>query len=313
MNGDPQYSWFQFVFPQYQELYRRIPQIDGFFFDQTGYGWIDTAHFDGETFHANKPAYNLGNMYLRAFREIRRVFPRPRFIGTGNGVCRWQLMEFIDGTMAEGDPQFLSPASFVSPERPTVCLAEGENAFQNALLFGAWLHVSPYYRYAMKEPLPKDAVRLFAAYNPLFEFMRGRKWLYAPSPLQIVLAPKNQYASPLVGSSGETLRGNIFETPSGDYVVTVLAAPKSMMCPERYLDGVTVRVKAPGIRSYSTAVVFGPDYKGYYVRKPRLCADEYVEVVIPRHGAATMVVLTRDFSKLQRIHRWAKFNERKLQ
>jgi hypothetical protein len=312
MNADPQYSWFQFLMPQYQELYRRVPQIDGFFFDQVGYGWIDTAHFDGETFHANKPAYNLGNMYLRAFREVRKIFPRPKFIGMGNAACRWQLMEYLDGAMAEGYPRFLTAMSAISPERPVMCLAEGENAFQNALLFGAWLHVSPYYRYALKEPLPKDAVRLFAAYHPLFEFLRGRRWVYAPAPLQIAFAPRNEYVGPLTDPSMKSLRGNVFETPSGDYVVTVLAAPKGMMCPERYLDGVTVRVKTPGVRACSTALIFGPDYKGYYLRKPKWCSDGCMEVAIPRHGAATMVVLTKDFSKLQRSYRWAKLKEKEL-
>jgi hypothetical protein len=312
MNADPQYSWFQFVFPQYIELYRRVPQIDGFFFDQSGMGWIDTAHFDGETFYAGKPAYNLGNMYVRAYREVRKAFPRPRFICQANGPCRWQLMEFFDGSMAEGVPSFLGRDALLCPERPVMCLAEGEYAFQMALLYGAWLHVSPYYRYAMKTPLPKDAVRLFAAYNPLFEFLKGRKWVYAPAPLQVTVTPRNEYTAPLIYPGLESLRANLFETPSGDYVATVLAAPRGIMSRERFLRGVTVRVKTPGIRAYSTAVVFGPDYKGYYVREPRMSGDGYAEIRIPRHGAATMVVLTKDFSRLQNAYDWTKLREKEL-
>jgi hypothetical protein len=310
MNADPRYSWFDHVVNQYQELYRRVPRIDGFFFDQVCYGWIDTAHFDGETFHDNKPAYNLGNMYVRAFREVRRIFPRPRFIGMGNGPCRWQLMEFLDGAMAEGTPGFLSRMGALCPERPTMCLAEGEYAFQNALLYGSWVHVSPYYRYALTKPLPRDAVRLFAAYNPLFEFLRERKMVYAPNPYQIAFTPPSKYTAPLVYGSEETLRGNLFETPRGDYVATVLAAPKGMMCRERFIEGVTVRVKAPCVRSCTTALIFGPDYKGYTVRKPRRCGDGYVEVDIPRHGAATMVVLTKNLAALRNAGDWTKLKER---
>ncbi len=78
----------------------------------------------------------MANMYLRALKRLREYFPGPQMIGMGNAPVRWQLMEFLDGAMAP-----------LSPERPTVLLAEGENAFQNALLYGANLHVSPYYRY----------------------------------------------------------------------------------------------------------------------------------------------------------------------
>ena len=251
-------------------------------------------------------------MYMRAFREVRKAFPRPMIIGMGNGVCRWQLMEFLDGAMAEGLPSFLGRAAFLCPERPTMCLSEGEYAFQNALLYGAWVHVSPYFRYPMKEPLPKDAVRLFAAYNPLFEFLKGRKWVYAPDPIQVAYTPPSKYTAPLLHANQQKLRGNVFKMPQGNYVAIVLAAPRGMMYPKRDLEGVTVRVKAPGARSCSAALVFGPDYRGYYIRKPKLCADGYVEVAVPHHGAATMVVLAKDLSKLRKVCRWEKLQEKRL-
>ncbi|MCK5844646.1 MAG: hypothetical protein KAG97_08075, partial [Victivallales bacterium] len=183
MNCDPKYSWCDAVIDQFRRLREKLPGIDGFWFDQMGYGWIDTAHSDGSTFYDNRPAYNMSNMYIRALSRLRKHFPRPGIIGMGNAPVRWQLMEFLDGAMAEGSANFLNSMSPLSPERPTVLLAEGESAFQNALLFGANLHVSPYYRYPTTDPLPEGAVRLFKAYNPLLEFLRGRRWVYAPNPL----------------------------------------------------------------------------------------------------------------------------------
>jgi hypothetical protein len=313
MNCDPQYSWFEFIMSQYETLVQRVPQIDGFFFDQTGYGWIDTAHFDGETFWQGRPAYNLGHMYVRAFREVRRRFPRPRFVGMGNGVCRWQLLEFVDGAMAEGTPSFLGGVSPMCPERPVMCLAEGEYAFQNALLYGAWLHVSPYYRYPSTAPLPADAVRLFKAYNPLFEFLEGRKWVYAARPLQVEFAGENAYVAPLLHPHGSTIRANLFETPTGDYVVVVGAIPRGVMSGGGFLAGVSVKVRAPGLSPTWQALLFGPDYRGYRVREVEPAADGYLEIGIPRHGAATMIVLTRSLAELRGRRAWLKLRERALE
>lgn len=77
MNCDPAYSWCDAVIGQFRELYNKLPGIDGFWFDQMGYGWIDTAHFDGHTFYHNQPAYNMSYMYLRALKKLRGYFPRP--------------------------------------------------------------------------------------------------------------------------------------------------------------------------------------------------------------------------------------------
>ena len=311
MNADPQYPFFDFFITQYEILQKRCPGIDGFFFDQQCAGWIDIAHFDGETFYNNRPAYNLGNMYIRAMREIRKRFPRPKFIGMGNGIIRWHQMEFLDGAMAEGVPSTLGRVSFISPERPTMLLSEGEYTFQNALLYGASVHVSPYAYCPSehKKPLPRNAVKLFEAYSPLFEFLKGRKWVYDPNPLAISYRAKDKYYAPLIHPCGDKIRGNIFETPWGDHVITVVAVPKGMMFKNYFMNGVSVRVKVRGANSSSRALIFGPDYKGYFACKPAMRNDGYLEINIPKHGAATMIVLTHDFTKLRKLRPWAKLKE----
>ncbi|MCX5642701.1 MAG: hypothetical protein NTY10_05695 [Candidatus Omnitrophica bacterium] len=308
MNCDPQYAWFNHVLEQFQLLVKKIPEIDGFFFDQMSYGWIDTAHFDGETFYNNKPAYNLANAYLRALKIVREVFPRPRITGIGNGPFRWQLMEYIDGAMAEGSPRGLGTMAMICPERPTMCLAEGEHAFQTALHYGSWLHVSPYYRYPTTKPLPKDAVALFAMYNPLFEFLPGRKWVYAANPIVTEIKPKNQYLAPLLGHS-DKIKSNIFATGWGEYAAVILAVPFGGMVREKYTKDVHVKIKVPGMERLKTAVVFGADYRGYYVIKPALSQNGSVEIVLPKHGAASMIILTESVAKLKKIKNWSKLKE----
>ena len=233
MNCDPEYSWCDAVIGQFIKLREKLPAIDGFWFDQMGYGWIDTAHSDGFTFYNNRPAYNMANMYMRALKRLRRHFPRPGIVGMGNAPVRWQLMEHLDGAMAEGSANFLNTVSPLSPERPTVLLAEGESAFQSALLFGANLHVSPYSRYPTTDQLPHDAVRLFRAYNPLLEFLRGRRWVYAPNPLEVVWQAPNIYHGFIdQASATPKIKANIFEDPHANYVVSIAGVSKGIMIKE---------------------------------------------------------------------------------
>jgi hypothetical protein len=198
--------------------------------------------------------------------------------------------------------------AMLCPERPTVCLAEGENAFQTALYYGAWLHVSPYYRYPTKEPLPRDAVTLFAMYNPFFEFLAGRKWVYTANPIITEVRPKNEYLAPLLGCS-EKIKSNIFVTGWGEYAAIVLAVPFGGMIKGKYTKDVHVKIKVPDMERLKTAVVFGADYRGYYVIKTAVSKDGYAEIILPKHGAASMILLTESMAKFKRIKNWSKMKE----
>lgn len=302
MNGDPQYPWFEFVMEQYEKLLKRCPGIDGLFFDQVCYGWIDTAHFDGRTFLNNKPAYNLGNMYLRAFAEIRRRFPRPRIVGMGNGVMRWQLMEYLEGAMAEGDPGALGRYSVICPERPLMCLAEGESAFQQALYHGSWMHVSPYYRYPTTQELPEDAVKLFAAYQPLLNFLEGRKMVYDPDPLKVQGHFENMYKASLLDLH-QNIRANLFRTSWGDYAAVVLALPKGMALTSPRVP-LTIDLNVPDARNLKHAAVLSVDDPGHSIESTVINEDGSARLTIPRHGAATMIIFTGDLDRLRSRWQW---------
>jgi hypothetical protein len=214
-----------------------------------------------------------------------------------NGTVRWQMMEYLDGVMAEGDPETLGRLSFLAPERPTICLDEGENAFQNALYYGSWLHVSPYYRYPTKEALPKDALKLFSCYGPLMELLEGRKLVYAPNPLKVRVNSENIYKSPLF-NYGENIKANIFRTSWGEYAVVVLALPRGLALKNTRHVSLTVNVKVPENNSLKHAVIMGVDYKGCSVEETVLAEDGCLEFKVPKHGIATMIILTGDFKNI---------------
>ena len=289
MNSDPAYPWFDFLMSQFEQLLKRCPGIDGFFFDQMNYGWIDTAHFDGETFFNNLPAYNMGNMYLRALKKMREIFPRPRINGIGNGIMRWQMMEYVDGVMAEGSTDAMGRFSMLAPERPTICLAEGENAFQNALYYGSWVHVSPYYRYPTTEPLPADAVKLFASYTPLMKLLEGSKMVYTPHPLKVKVDSENIYKATLLHPK-ENIKANIFKISQGGYAIVILALPKGIALDSGYVS-LTIKVKVPESNKFKEAVILRAESLERTVVATNLNSNGSLEIKVPKHGVATMVVL----------------------
>jgi hypothetical protein len=201
----------------------------------------------------------------------------------------------------------------LSPERPTVLLAEGESAFQNALLFGANLHVSPYYRYPTTDPLPEEALQLFKAYNPLLEFLRGRRWVYAPNPLEVFWNAPTVYHG-FLDQASETprIKANIFMDADDNYIISIGGVSKGMMIKEDFLNDVNVSVSIPGISQYETAIVMGADYNGYHTLKPNVLHDGAIKLMLPKHGVASMVVLTKDFERLKGKRDWLKFRETAL-
>jgi hypothetical protein len=85
------------------------------------------------------------------------------------------------------------------------------------------------------------------------------------------------------------------------------------MSKEKFTKDVSVRIKVPGMEKYKTAVVFGVDYRGYYVLKPKVSKDGHAEINLPQHGAASMILLTENFVKLRKRNTWAKFKEPAIQ
>jgi len=59
-------------------------------------------------------------------------------------------------------------------------------------------------------------------------------------------------------------------------------------------------------------VVMGVDYSGYYTLDTGVGGDARLELTLPKHGVASLVVLTRDLGQLKSIRDWLKFRESTL-
>ena len=140
------------------------------------------------------------------------------------------------------------------------------------------------------------------------ELLEGRKWVYAANPLMVQINSGNIYKTSLL-NYGENIKANIFKTSWGEYAVVVLALPKGLALKDQRHASLAIKVKVPENDTLRQAVVFGADYKGYSLAKPVSAGDGYLEIAVPRHGVATMVILTNNFNHLRSMRKWTKFSE----
>jgi hypothetical protein len=101
----------------------------------------------------------------------------------------------------------------------------------------------------------------------------------------------------------ENIRANIFRLPGGDYAVVVLALPKGMVLASPTVS-LTIEVKVAGARGLKHAVILGVEHAGYSIEEPAHREDGSLQLTVPRHGAASMVLLTSDLDRLRSRWQW---------
>jgi hypothetical protein len=121
--------------------------------------------------------------------------------------------------------------------------------------------------------------------------------VYDPSPLKVQVEFDNLYKTSTLNYN-ENIKANIFKTAWGDYAIVVLALPKGLALEKNRYMPLTVNVRVPEKKSLKQAVVMGADYQGYSIAKTSLKDDGYLEFKVPKHGAATLIILTKEFNKL---------------
>ncbi|MEI8248363.1 MAG: hypothetical protein WCI51_21200, partial [Lentisphaerota bacterium] len=95
-------------------------------------------------------------------------------------------------------------------------------------------------------------------------------------------------------------------------IIVILAVPKGLALNNSRHVPLTVKFKIPENDTLKQAVIFGADYKGYSIEKTTLSREGYLEFPVPKHGVATMIVLTNDFNHLRSMKKWAKFTDPQL-
>jgi hypothetical protein len=223
MNPDPQFGFGQAILEQAGRILERVPELDGFHFDQSAYGWIDTAHDDGQTMLDNQPAYNMLMGYRRIGKLFRKLCDEHGKLIEANGVINFRQLEDVDMLMAEQSLAALARYGPICSERGLFYLSSGEQGFQWALKYGAFPHVTPY-EWAPQDDMALDplAAAVYQAYLPINSLLRGATWVLEPNCLEL---PQQQRDENYLGN----ITGNFYRLADGDYLVTLLQAPQSVL------------------------------------------------------------------------------------
>lgn len=288
MNPDPKYGWFKHLLQQVEGLLAKYPNCDGFFLDRADYRELDFSHDDGVTMVENRPCHMIGFGFQKAMEQISNILhQRGKAIWT-NGPTSIEATKHVDGVMAEGHPFWLKTLQYVCLIRPLIFLPLGENAsykprkternLKLCLEVGAYPHVTPL---QPKEYLKKNLF-LFDLYLPLLRFLNGRRWVLTAHALKLP----------------ERLGGNIFQTPDGHYVVTMISWDRSIFDGQRvYSKNLQVRVSLEDVEEIRETYLLSVDYKDWYKLDYRLEGNEII-LNVPWHSTASMILLVKTSFKI---------------
>lgn len=223
LNPDPRFGFGSAILEQARELIERLPELDGFHFDQSAYGWIDTAHDDGVTMLGNRPAYNMLSGYRRIGKLFRKLCDEHGKLIEANGVINFRQLEDVDMLMAEQSLAALARYGPICSERGLFYLSSGEQGFQWSLKYGSFPHVTPY-EWAPQDDMQLDpyAAAIYRAYLPINSLLQGATWVLEPNCLGL---PQQQKDENFLGN----ITGNFYRLVDGSYLVTLLQAPQSVL------------------------------------------------------------------------------------
>ena len=223
-----------------------FPDIDGLFLDELHYNQFDFAHDDGVSARGDKPVAMLGFAVQDAARRICDAVHQRGKVVWANGPNTLEVAHYVDGFMAEISWEWLGTVLYLGVEKPVVLLfgkgpwtvAQLERDLNTALFAGA----QPSVLYNCLPVVPEIDPGLLAImqrYRPLFQMLRGRKWILHPHAIEH-------------GSC--ELRMNCFALPDGDFAVTLSPSiGDDSIAPSH---GTSVRLRWPGLDKVRSATLF---------------------------------------------------------
>jgi hypothetical protein len=166
-------------------------------------------------------------------------------------------MRGIDYIMADegADEDRLQAMQYYGVFKPIIILDGGivmraEEDFKKCLRLGMiYNDLDPDRELKGKEFTPEmkeKAVKALAAYGPLFPLLKGKTWVLTGDPLELP----------------EAVRGNIFQRPNNDYIVTMVTDDRSIFDDLSPRRNVKVTVRIPDADKYTEAEVWSADYEG---------------------------------------------------
>ncbi len=272
MNPDPGSLWGQHLLGQLDKMLDMYPEMDGIFLDRPDHNRFDYAHSDGVSMITDRPVYKLGF----ALEEIDDLlFSALHDRGKGvwaNGPTSVEVTKGVDGVVSEfvvGAP-FLQ---YLAVRRPFVLLAfdklprDAEEKLKMALRTSG---------FPMWTLGGAECQRLESKYRPLFAHFPGRHWVLSP---HVVATPPD-------------VEGNVFETPSGDYLVTLVAPARSQLEAYAFRHDNPVVVNIADIEEIAGCYLLSGDYRGVNVLDCNI-SDGAGRLDIPVHLVSSMAVLTK--------------------
>ena len=227
------------------------------FFDVYGRHYnLDFGHDDGLTMVNNKPAYCLKFAFQRLMDKIDPMMRQKGLVFSANKPEGIELMKGIDYIMADegADEDRLQAMQYYGLFKPIIILDGGivmraEEDFKKCLRLGMiYNDIDPDREMKGKEftdEMRAKAAKALAAYGPLFPLLKGKTWVLKGDPVDLPAS----------------VRGNIFERPNKDYIVTMVSDDRSIFDDLSPRKNLKVTVRIPDADKYTEAEVWSADYK----------------------------------------------------
>jgi hypothetical protein len=282
MNPDPAFAWGRHIAEQIARVPREYPELDGIFYDRDDYRDDDYAHDDGVSMDVDAPLYMLG-FAQEQINAIISATMRQNDMGIWtNGPTSVEVMKGIDGIMCETNG-IAAGLQYLGLARPMVLLPyyfstnsydttpeETEEKMKVALSMGYF----PSLTYGGEQCREIDA-----RYGPLFELLGDREWVLSPRPLELP----------------DGMDGNIFRSPTGDYVVTVVDFAKSMVAGDPVTTDLQVTIRVDDADEIRRCRVVSGDGLGESELPFRRDGNR-LHTTLPQHLTCSAVVFAKDAS-----------------
>ena len=209
LNPDPDLKWGRHILNELRKLMEAFPEADGIFIDRPDYRDMDFAHDDGVSMVGDRPAYQLS---LAQEKSMRVIAEYVHGLGKGiwaNSPTSVEVTYGVDGLMSES-AQPAAKLQYLGVNRPMVLLIYDstpeatEKKLQTALAYG--------YQPSVTSGVAASQY-LEEKYRPIFELLKGRTWVLDAHALQL----------------RDDLQGNIFRSPGGSYLVSVVSPHRSQL------------------------------------------------------------------------------------
>ncbi len=206
MNADLSRPWGQFQLESARKIVAAYPNIAGFFLDCWRHYDLDFAHDDGLTMVNNRPCYSVNFHYDEIAARIAELLHSRGKETFANKPHTIRSCADIDSVLMEGSGESLEWMMFYTAlARPYYYLwtesdLPTEEWLKRSLAFGAY-PMGP-----GVEAAGPEVARLYDAYLPLYELLRGRVLCFDPDPVtfpvgmwgQLYTLPGGRYACVVV-------------------------------------------------------------------------------------------------------------------